>query len=81
MARVYIRNITLYVPKSSILLAGTDVWKISSVACGLSSIKIDYSDYPKILISRINDASVVVFFNKNIAIYSDIFIEKKQTNI
>ena len=30
-----------YVPKSSILLAVTGVWKISSVACGLTSIKID----------------------------------------
>ena len=44
-----------YVPKSSILLAGTGVWKICSVACGLSSIKIDYSDYPKSLTSRINE--------------------------
>ena len=34
-----------YVPKSSILLTGTDVWKISSVECAFSSIKIDYSDY------------------------------------
>ena len=41
-----------YVPKSYILFAGgTGVWKISSVACGLSSIKIDYSDYLKNLIS------------------------------
>ena len=44
-----------YVPKSSILSARTGVWKISSVACGFSSIKIDYSDYPKSLISRINE--------------------------
>ena len=44
-----------YEPKSSILLAGTGVWKISSVAWAFSSIKIDYSDYPKSLISRIND--------------------------
>ena len=29
--------------------------KISSVACGFSSIKIDYFDYPKSLISRINE--------------------------
>ena len=29
-----------YVQKSSILLAGTDVWKITSVACGFSPIKI-----------------------------------------
>ena len=36
-----------YVPKSSILLAGTGVWKISSVACGFSSTKIDYTDCPK----------------------------------
>ena len=34
----------------------------SSVACGFSSIKIDYSDYPKSLIRRINE--VYVFFNK-----------------
>ena len=52
-----------YVPKSSILLAGTGVWKISSVTCGFSSIKIDYSDYPKRLISRINEV-YVFFFNK-----------------
>ena len=37
-------------------------WKISSVACGFSSIKIDYFAYQKSLISRIND--VYVFFNK-----------------
>ena len=36
-----------YVPKSSILLAIIGVWKISSVACGFSSVKIDYSDYSK----------------------------------
>ena len=53
-----------YVLKSSILLAGTGVWKISSVACGFSSIKIDYSDYPKSLISRINEVHVFFFFNK-----------------
>ena len=41
-----------YVPKSSILLAGTGVWKIHYVACGFSSIKI----------SRINE--VCVFLNK-----------------
>ena len=34
----------------------------SSVAYGFSSIKIDYSGYPKSLISRINE--VYVFFNK-----------------
>ena len=68
MPRVYIRSITrsvmlrYCVPKSSILLARTGVWKISAVACGFSSIKINYSDYPKSLISRLN--KVYVFFNK-----------------
>ena len=33
-----------YVKNSSILLAGTGVWKISFIACGFSSIKTDYSD-------------------------------------
>ena len=57
----------MYVPKRSILLARTGVWKISSIARGFSSIKIDYSDYPKSLVSRINE--VYVFFQKkNIAI-------------
>ena len=42
------------VQKSYISLAGAGVWKISSVACGFNSIKIDYSDFPKSLISRIN---------------------------
>ena len=40
-------------PKSSILFAGNDAMKISSVACGFSPVKIDYSDYPKSFISRI----------------------------
>ena len=54
MARVYVRSITsstIYVPKSSILLDVTGVWKISSVACEFSSNKIDYSDYTKNLMS------------------------------
>ena len=37
------------------MLARTGVWKISSVACGFSSIKIDYYDYQKNLISRTNE--------------------------
>ena len=46
-------------------LAGTDAKKISSVACGFSPIKINFSDYPKTLISRINMINeVYVFFNK-----------------
>ena len=32
--------------------------EISSVACGFSSIKIDYSDYLKSLISRKNEVNV-----------------------
>ena len=70
MARVYGGRLTLSTmyQKCSILLAGTGVWKLSSVACGFGSIKIDYSDYPKSLISRINE--IYVFFDK-------IFFEKK----
>ena len=67
MPRVFMRSICILlhssVPKCSILLAGgTGGWKVSSVARGFSSIKIDYSDYSKSLISRINE--VYVFFNK-----------------
>ena len=51
-------RIVLCTKKSSILLARTGVSKISSVACGYSSIKIDYSDYPKSLISRKNEVYV-----------------------
>ena len=58
MPRVYERSITR---SSSILLAWTGERKISSVACGFSSIKINYSDFPKSLISKIND--VYVFFS------------------
>ena len=56
-------------------LAGTDVWKISSVA--FSSIKIDYSDYPKKIISRINeDYAFSIKFR-----YSDILLKKQQHKI
>ena len=51
-----------YVPKSSILLAGTGIWKVSFEACGFRSIKIDYSDYQKMLISRINEVFLLFFF-------------------
>ena len=56
-ARVYVRRITrstMY-QKAPFCLPGL---AISSVACGFSSIKIDYSDYPKSLISRINEVYV-----------------------
>ena len=60
MILVYVGSITRSTfLKSSILLAGTGVWKLSSVSCWFSSIKIDYSDYLKILISGINE---VMFF-------------------
>ena len=59
-----------YVPKSSILLAGTDVWKISSVACGFRSIKIDYSHYRKSLIHRINDVMLFLFFFNKISLFN-----------
>ena len=66
MAWVFVRSITR---RSSILLAGTGVWKISSVACGFSSIlKIDYSEYRKSLISRIIQVYVVVFFFNKISL-------------
>ena len=67
----------MYVPKSSILLAGTGVWKISYVACGFSSIKIDNSDYPKSLIIRINE--VYVFSIKYR--YSDILLKKHKLHL
>ena len=56
--RLYVRRGTLY-EKSYILLAGTGVMKISTVACGSSPIKIRYFDYPKHFIDRIN-AKVIV---------------------
>ena len=62
-----------YVPKSFNLLAGTGVWKISSVACGFSSIKIDYFDYSKSVISRINEVYVFLIKYR----YSDILFRKK----
>ena len=49
---------------------GTGIRKMSSVACGFNSIKTDYSDFSKSLISRINEVYVVSikyrFFEKNI---------------
>ena len=50
-----------YVQKSSILFAENGAVKISSVACGFSPVQIHYSDYPKSVISRINE---VYFFHK-----------------
>ena len=58
------------------MLAGTGVWKISSVACGFSSIKIDYSDYPK-LISRVNEVYVFSINDR----YSDILLKKHKLHL
>ena len=52
---------TYYYVQSSILLAVAGVRKISSVECGFSPIKINFSDYPKCLMSRLNE--VYVFCN------------------
>ena len=60
MARVYVRSITrsnMY-QKAPFCLAGTDILNISSIAFGFSFIGIDYSDYPKSLISKINEVYV-----------------------
>ena len=79
MARVYVRSFTrstMY-QKALHFLAGTGVWKISSVACGFSSIRIDYSDYPKSLISIINE--VYAFSIK--CRYSDILLKEHTLHI
>ena len=59
-----------YVRKSAILFAGTGVRQINSVACGFSLSKSFFSDYPKSLISRINE--VYVFFNIAIFYWKNI---------
>ena len=51
MARVYVRSIT----RSNMYLK---LHFVRAVACGLSTIKIEYSDYPKSLkISIINEVN------------------------
>ena len=49
---VYVRCSIICMKKLS-LLARTGVRKTSSVACGVSPIKLDYSDYPKSFANRI----------------------------
>ena len=72
MARVYVTALHVVLcTKKLLLVAGTGVWKISSVACGFSLIKIDYSVYLKSLISRLNEVYVFVFSIKYR--YSDNF--------
>ena len=48
-------------------------WKISSVACGFSSIQIEYSDYLKSLISRINEVCLSIKYH-----YSDILLKNNK---
>ena len=48
-------------PKSSILLAGTGVWKISSVAFEFSPSKTHLPDYPKV---KSVEKMKFVFFTK-----------------
>ena len=61
------KGVVLYI-KSSILLAGSAISKISTVACGSSPIKAHYFDYLKRYINRINEVNVF-FLNKNIVIF------------
>ena len=60
--RVYVRPITrcIMYEKNSILLAGTGVRKISSVACGFSPKKSVFLIAKKKLISRINEVYVFI---------------------
>ena len=57
MARVYVRSIlrSTINQKAPFCLLELSYGKYRSVACELSSIKLDYSDYPKSIICRIND--------------------------
>ena len=82
MPQVYIRSITgSYMYQKTQFLAGRGVWKISSVACGFSPIKINYSAYLKSLISKINEALYFsikhgyshILLKKNNFIYNHLF--------
>ena len=75
MARVYVRSITRStIPKAP--FSGTGIWKISSVACGFNSIKIDYSDYLKSLISRIISRIIEIYVVSIKYRYGDILLKK-----
>ena len=74
MAGVYVRNIT----RSTIYQKAPFCWpELASVACWFSSINNDYSDYPKSLISRINE--VYVFSIKYR--YSNILLKKHKLHL
>ena len=53
------------------MLARTGVRKISYVASGFSPIKIHFTDYPKSLISRVNE---VIYFSIKY-LYSDVLLK------
>ena len=53
------------------------MWKISSIACGFSSFKIDFSDYPKSLISRINEVNVFSIKYR----YNDILLKRHKPQL
>ena len=63
MARVYVRSITRSTTyKKAAFCYPVLAYGKSSVACGFSSIIIDYSDNPKSFISRLNEVYGVFFF-------------------
>ena len=76
---VYIRRITRSTmkEKNSILLAGTGIRIISTVACGLIPIKTHYFDHPKRFIKRINAIYVfsIIYRYGHIYRYSDILLK------
>ena len=80
MARVYVRSITRSTMYQKLHFVSRN-WRMenSSVACGFSSIKIDYSDHPRSLISRTNEVCVVVFSIKYR--YSNILLKKHKLHL
>ena len=51
---MYVRRSTMC-GSAAIRRSGTNVSKISYVACELNPIKIDFSDYPKRFINKLNE--------------------------
>ena len=78
MTLVYVRSITRSTVYQKLYFVSRN-WRmeISSVACEFSSIKFDYFDYPKSLISRTNE--VYVFSIKYR--YSDILLKKHKLHL
>ena len=65
MARVYVGSFSSAMYKKLHFVSRNWRLEIISVACGFSSFKINYSDYPKSLISRKNQ--VYVFFSRGVS--------------